>query len=152
VATGWRGVRVGVWTTAVAWALVAGAPAMAQTQSNTLLVTASVRAYTQVRMIEQPARIAVSAAARERGYMDVPAAWVVQIRSNEPRGHQLSLAPLEVPGVRVSLINAQGLPAAAVRVAPGGLTPAPVTVGARIWLGPDAPAELPAPRLAIEAI
>ncbi|KPF70413.1 hypothetical protein IP84_01360 [beta proteobacterium AAP99] len=127
-------------------------PAVAQSHSNTMLVTASVRAYTQVRMIEQPARIQVTAAARERGYVDVPAAWVVLIRSNEPRGHQLSLAPVALPGVRMSLLNGQGLPAAALRVAPGGPAPAPVTVGARIWVGPDTPAELPAPRLAVEAI
>lgn len=137
---------------AAAVALLAVAPSLAQSHGGTLHVTATVRAYTQVRMIEQPARVQVTAAARERGYVDVPAAFVVLIRSNEPRGHQLSLAPVELPGVRMSLINPQGLPTAAMRVAPGGLAPAPVTVGARIWVGPQTPDELPAPRLAVEAI
>jgi len=90
-------------------AMVAGAGARADSREAQFLVRATVPARANLAAVEQPTHLSVSEADLARGYMDVPARYVVE--SNTREGWLLRLSPrlgitrhVEVRGLSATLV------------------------------------------------
>jgi hypothetical protein len=71
-----------------------GSVVHAQSRSNGIAVSAFVAPHAQLTVLSQPAMLSVTAADIERGYIDVPAASRIEVRSNSRDGFMLAFDPL----------------------------------------------------------
>ena len=71
---------------------LSGAP-KASAGTSAMRVAANVLPYLRLQILRQPAKLDVTAADVERGYVDVPAATDLMARSNDRNGYSLSFDP-----------------------------------------------------------
>lgn len=69
--------------------LAAPTDAAAGSGATTVAVTATVLRHANLRVLSQPASVVITQADIARGYVDVPAASQVEIKSNSPSGYML---------------------------------------------------------------
>jgi len=106
--------------------LAAPTDAVAGGSSTTLTVTATVLKHANLKVLAQPASVLITPADIARGYVDVPAASRVEIKSNSPGGYMLVFES-QSDFVRQTQVN--GLGQDAQLGASGGLIAQPGTGG-----------------------
>lgn len=94
-------------------------------------VTARVAPHVRLRLVHQPAALAVTDADVARGYVDVPDGARLEVRSNDPRGHLLVFEVADGPFPLFENVQVRGL-GSDVQIGPGpGVVPQPTARGVR---------------------
>ena len=134
-------------------ALCAFQPVQAQPPAQTQFqVSVQVRAYTQVQVQQRVQTVDVSAADRARGYVDVPAAWTLGLRTNRAK-HQLMLDPQSLPpGVVAQVMGQDAQPRSQLQITSLIGSPQSILIGLRLWLTDSAPAQITLPAVVLEPV
>lgn len=83
--------------------LIVATPAFAGSSSTDMRVSATVIARTLLTVESQPQEVVVSAADVIKGFVELPGAMAIQIRSNDPSGYVLQFEPVSGPFVKASV-------------------------------------------------
>lgn len=142
-----RGILVAVF---VLIAVVPVSPALAGSAAVTFQVSAIVQARALLNVESAPAGLRLTATDVQRGYVDLPAASRISVRTNSPTGYLLAF---EIVGGPIAEVQVRGLGAETYISSMGGWIARPYTGGVtsaeisyRLVLSKDArPGEYPWP-------